>query len=201
MRLQTGSASLPTAALKPTDLPLPSAPMPSGHQSPQDLGDDLYMCVSMNQEHITITSCAILTGHTHKSFSIALSMAKSSSSTRISDGQRTLLMYLKHHSNSSKDKTLRYWYQSLTHHQGSDTSSILYNHYRTEASFSTLNHHSQLSSILGQILNISYLAIFKHPQVFNHNTTCQYTQALYKRKELSYSQGPLYRSLIPLDRF
>ena len=107
MRLQTGSASLPTAALKPTDLPLPSAPMPSGHQSPQDLGDDLYMCVFMNQEHITITSCAILTGHTHKSFSIALSMAKSSSSTRISDGQRTLIMYLKHHSNSSKDKILR----------------------------------------------------------------------------------------------
>ncbi|WZZ35057.1 hypothetical protein YC2023_018458 [Brassica napus] len=118
MRLQTGSASLPTAALKPTDLPLPSAPMPSGHQSPQDLGDDLYLCVSMNQEHITITSCAISTGHTHKSFSIALKMAKSSSSTWIDGEQRTLLVNLKHHSNSSKDKTQRYWYQSLKYHQG-----------------------------------------------------------------------------------
>ncbi|WZZ64847.1 hypothetical protein YC2023_076217 [Brassica napus] len=118
MRLQTGSASLPTAALNPTDLPLPSAPMPSGHQSPQDLGDDLYLCVSMNQEHITITSCAILTGHTHKSFSIALTMAKSSSSTWVDGGQRTLLVNLKHHSNSSKDKTQRYWNQSLKYHQG-----------------------------------------------------------------------------------
>jgi len=76
MRLQTGSASLPTAALKPTDLPLPSAPMPSGHQSPQDFGDGLYLCDSMNQERITITSCAISTGHTHKPLSIALTMGK-----------------------------------------------------------------------------------------------------------------------------
>ena len=114
MRLQTGSASLPTAALNPTDLPLPSAPMPSGHQSPQDLGDDLYLCVSMNQEHITITSCAISTGHTHKSFSIALTMAKSSSSTWVDGEQRTLLVNLKHHSNSSKDKTQLHWDQSLT---------------------------------------------------------------------------------------
>ena len=114
MRLQTGSASLPTAALNPTDLPLPSAPMPSGHQSPQDLGDDLYLCVSMNQEHITITSCAISTGHIHKSFSIALTMAKSSSSTWMDGEQRTLLVNLKHHSNSSKDKTQLHWDQSLT---------------------------------------------------------------------------------------
>ncbi|WZZ50913.1 hypothetical protein YC2023_051020 [Brassica napus] len=56
---QTGSASLPTAALKPTDLPLPSASMPSGHRSPQDLGDDLALCVSMNQERITSYSCAL----------------------------------------------------------------------------------------------------------------------------------------------
>ena len=56
---QTGSASLPTAALKPTDLPLPSALMPSGHRSPQDLGDDLALCVSMNQERITSYSCAL----------------------------------------------------------------------------------------------------------------------------------------------
>ena len=106
MRLQTGSASLPTAALKPTDLPLPSAPMPSGHQSPQDLGDDLYLCVYMNQEHTTITSCAILTGHTHKhQLSIASQWIKSSSLSRIDDELRLLLVNLKHHSNSRQDKT------------------------------------------------------------------------------------------------
>ena len=105
MRLQTGSASLPTAALKPTDLPLPSAPTPSGHQSPQDLGDDLYLCVSMNQEHITITSCAsqpaIYTSHSP----LLQQWAKSSSSTWMDGEQRTLLVNLKHHSNSSIDKT------------------------------------------------------------------------------------------------
>ena len=118
MRLQTGSASLPTAALKSTDLPFPSAPMPSGHRSPQDLGDDLSLCVSMNQERITITSCASQPA-IHTSHSPLLQQwAKSSSSTWMDGEQRTLLVNLKHHSNSSKDKTQRYWYQSLTHHQG-----------------------------------------------------------------------------------
>ncbi|KAF8062872.1 hypothetical protein N665_1189s0001 [Sinapis alba] len=54
----TGSTPLPTAALKSTSSPLPSAPMPSGHRPPQGLGDDLALCVSMNQERITTYSCA-----------------------------------------------------------------------------------------------------------------------------------------------
>ncbi|KAF8044474.1 hypothetical protein N665_10068s0001 [Sinapis alba] len=55
---KTGSTPLPTAALKSTSSPLPSAPMPSGHRPPQGLGDDLALCVSMNQERITTYSCA-----------------------------------------------------------------------------------------------------------------------------------------------
>ncbi|KAF8045016.1 hypothetical protein N665_5756s0001 [Sinapis alba] len=66
MSFQTGSASLPTAALKPTDLPLPSAPMPSGHRSPQDLGDDLALCVSMTRSASPPTAALKSTGHTHK---------------------------------------------------------------------------------------------------------------------------------------
>ena len=99
-----------TAALKSLIHPLAfSFKYPSGHRSPQDFGDDLYLCVFMNQELITITSCASQPA-IHTSHSPLLQQwAMSSSSTRIGDGQVTLLMHLKHHSNSSKDQKQVHW--------------------------------------------------------------------------------------------
>ncbi|KAG5373756.1 hypothetical protein IGI04_042927 [Brassica rapa subsp. trilocularis] len=79
--------------------------------------------------------------------------------------QRTLLVNLKHHSNSSKDKTQEYWDQSLINHQLSknkqDPNRFKTSYLGTFKSFFTQHfRHKSNASI---------------PQVFNHIT--QYNQS------------------------
>ncbi|KAG5374012.1 hypothetical protein IGI04_042682 [Brassica rapa subsp. trilocularis] len=103
--------------------------------------------------------------------------------------QRTLLVNLKHHSNSSKDKTQEYWDQSLEssglipnltsnatdrHKALSSTfKSFFTQHFRHESNASI--HQTKLLKYPGTDSKHFNLSIFNSPQVFNHIT--QYNQS------------------------